>query len=43
LGSYKAKINALLARYPELSAVHIDEEIARGPEGYISSTITVRR
>src|SRR5271170_6336113 len=43
LGPYKAKIDALLARCPELSAVRIHEEIARGPDGYTGSAITVRR
>src|SRR6202049_2884065 len=43
LDPYKAKIDALLARYPELSAVRIHEEIARGPDGYTGSVITVRR
>ena len=43
MGPYKAKIDALLARYPELSAVRIHEEIARGPDGYAGSVITVRR
>src|SRR5436305_1289576 len=43
LDPYKAKIDALLAQYPELSAVRIHEELARGPEGYTGSVITVRR
>jgi transposase len=43
LDPYKAKIDALLATYPELSAVRIHEEIARGPDGYTGSVITVRR
>ena len=43
LGPYKAKIDALLARYPELSAVRVHEEIARGPDGYTGSVMTVRR
>jgi len=43
LDPYKAKIDALLAKYPELSAVRILEEIARGPDGYTGSVITVRR
>ena len=43
LDPYKAKIDALLAKYPELSAVRIHEEIARGPDGYAGSVITVRR
>jgi transposase len=40
---HKAKIGALLARSPELSAVRVCEEIARGPAGYTGSVITVRR
>ena len=43
LDPHKAKIDALLAKYPELSAVRIREEIARGPDGYTGSVITVRR
>src|SRR4051812_7214954 len=43
LDPYKAQIDALLAKYPELSAVRIHEEIARGPDGYTGSVITVRR
>ncbi len=43
LAPHKAKIDTLLARYPELSAVRIHEEIARGPDGYTGSVITVRR
>lgn len=43
LDPYKARIDALLARYPQLSAVRIHEELARGPEGYTGSVITVRR
>ena len=43
LDPYKAKIDALLAKYPDLSAVRIHEEIARGPDGYKGSAITVRR
>jgi len=43
LDPYKAKIDALVTRYPELSAVRICEEIARGPDGYTGSVITVRR
>ena len=37
LDTYRAKIDALLAKYPELSAVRIREEIARGPDGYSGS------
>jgi transposase len=43
LDPHKAQINALVARYPELSAVRIREEIARGPNGYTGSTILIRR
>jgi transposase len=37
------RIQELLARYPDLSAVRIREEIARGPEGYTGSTSVLRR
>jgi hypothetical protein len=43
LDPYKAKIDTLLAKYPELSAVCIHKEIAPGPNGYTSSVLTVRR
>jgi transposase len=43
LDAYQAKIDALLAKYPELSAVRIREEIARGPDGYTGSVSVVRR
>ena len=43
LNPHKAKIHTLLTRCPELSAVRIHEEIARGPDGYTGSVITVRR
>jgi hypothetical protein len=43
LGPQRAKIDALLATYPERSAVRIHEEIARGPDGYSGSACTVRR
>jgi transposase len=43
LDPYKAKIDALLAKYPDLSAVRVHEEIARVPDGYTGSAITVRR
>jgi transposase len=43
LDPHKAKIDTLLAKYPELSAVRVHEEIARGPDGYTGSVITVRR
>jgi transposase len=43
LDPHRAKIDALLAKYPELSAVRIREEIARGPDGYTGSACTLRR
>jgi transposase len=43
LDSHRAKIDALLAKYPDLSAVRVREEIARGPEGYTGSACTLRR
>jgi transposase len=43
LDGHRAKIDAILARYPELSAVRIHQEIARGPDGFTGSACTVRR
>jgi transposase len=43
LDANRSKIDALLAKYPELSAVRVHEEIARGPDGYTGSACTVRR
>jgi transposase len=43
LDSHKTKIATLLAKYPELSAVRLREEIARGPDGYTGSACTLRR
>ena len=43
LDAHRSKIDALLARYPDLSAVRIREEIARGPDGYTGSACTLRR
>ena len=43
LDPHKAKIDAILARHPELSAVRIRQEIARGPDGYTGSAGTIRR
>jgi transposase len=42
LDPYKAKIDALVAKYPELTAVRILEEIRKGPGGY-QGRITVLR
>jgi transposase len=43
LDPYREQIQELLARYPDLSAVRIHEEIARGPKGYTGSTTVLRR
>ena len=43
VGPHKAKIDALLVKYPELSTMRIREEIARGPDGYTGSACTLRR
>jgi transposase len=43
LDAHRSKIAALLVKYPDLSAVRIREEIARGPDGYTGSACTVRR
>src|SRR5208283_3645271 len=43
LDPYVEQIKELLAKYPDLSAVRIREEIARGPEGYAGSTTILRR
>jgi hypothetical protein len=43
LDSHRAKIDALLAKPPELSAVRIREEITRGPDGYTGSASVLRR
>ena len=43
LDPFKAMIDAILARHPELSAVRVRQEIARGPDGYTGSVCTVRR
>jgi transposase len=43
LDAHTAKIDALLVKYPDLSAVRIREEIARGPDGYTGSASVVRR
>ena len=43
LTPYVEQIKELLAKYPDLSAVRIREEIARGPQGYQGSACTLRR
>jgi transposase len=43
LDPYVDQIKELLAKYPDLSAVRIREEIARGPQGYTGSTTILRR
>jgi transposase len=43
LDPYRAKIDALLAKYPELSATRVHEEISRGTDGYAGGACTVRR
>ena len=43
LDPYHARIDALIARYPELSAVRVLEEIAQGPDGYRGSVYPIRR
>ncbi len=42
LDGFKSKIDALIAKYPELSAVRVLEEIRRGPEGYSGQITLVR-
>jgi transposase len=43
LDAYVEQIKKLLARYPDLSAVRIREEIARGAHGYTGSASALRR
>ena len=43
LDPYVERIKQLLAKHPDLSAVRIREEIARGPAGYTGSTHILRR
>jgi len=43
LDPYVEQIKELLAKYPDLSAVRIREEIARGPQGYTGSASVLRR
>src|SRR5271167_3042662 len=43
LDPHMEQIKELLAKYPDLSAVRIREEIARGPQGYTGSASVLRR
>jgi transposase len=43
LHPYVNQVKDLLAKYPDLSAVRIREEIARGPQGYTGSATVLRR
>ena len=43
LKPYHPQIDALIAKYPDLSAVRVLEEISRGPEGFRGSVYPVRR
>ena len=43
LDRYRPQIDALVAKYPDLSAVRVREEIARGEDGYRGSVYPVRR
>src|SRR6267378_2968828 len=43
LHPYVDQIKELLAKHPDLSAVRIREEIARGPQGYTGSATVLRR
>jgi transposase len=43
LDPYRAQIDALVAKYPELSAVRVLEEISKGDEGYRGGICLVRR
>jgi len=43
LDAHRARIDALLAKYPQLSAVRIHEEIRRGPDPYTGGVTLIRR
>jgi transposase len=43
LDPYRPRIDALVAKYPELSAVRVLEEISKGDEGYPGGISLVRR
>ena len=42
LDPHRERIDALIAKYPELSAVRVLEEISKGPEGYRGKISVVR-
>lgn len=42
LDPYRAQIDELIAKYPDLSAVRVREEIAKGPDGYRGGITLVR-
>ncbi len=43
LDRYRVRIDALVAKYPDLSAVRVTEEISKGEDGYGGSVYPVRR
>jgi transposase len=43
LDSYHSQMDALVAKYPGLSAMRVLEEISKGPKGYRGSVYPVRR
>ena len=43
LDPYRARIAALVGKYPDLSAVRVTEEISKGENGYRGSVYPVRR
>ena len=43
LDPYRARIDALIAKYPRLSAVRVLEEISKGPEAYRGKITLVRQ
>ena len=43
LDRYRPQIDALVAKYPDLSAVRVTEEISKGEDGYRGSVYPVRR
>jgi transposase len=43
LDRHRARIDALVAKYPALSAVRVTEEISKGEDGYRGSVYPVRR